>query len=84
MVSVNGSTITLGMSWSSTTFTWVMHTNASSVGTHDYGTRFIDHNGNKITLENIQVGSLVTVTGMFDGNATVPTLDADTVRNLQY
>ena len=83
VLSVDGTTLTLGMAWGSATFTWTVHTNATNSGTHAYGTRFLDRSGNPSSLENISAGSLVTVTGMLDGDATVSTLDADTVRGLQ-
>jgi hypothetical protein len=83
VVSVNGTTLTLGMSWGATAFTWEVRTAASSYGSHEYGTRFMDQSGNKITLDDIQIGGLVTITGMFDDTAKVPTVDADTVRSLQ-
>jgi len=83
VMSVSGTALTLGMSWGSSTFTWVVNTAASSYGAHDYGTRIIDQSGNKIDLQTIPVGGFVTVTGMFDSNASVPTLNADTVRSLQ-
>jgi hypothetical protein len=83
IVSVSGTTLTVSMEWGSAKYSWVVRTNASSSGYHNYGTRFLDHNGNPITLSQVESGGYVTVTGMLDSSANTPTLDADSVRSLQ-
>jgi hypothetical protein len=83
IVSINGATLTLSTAWGSSVFLWNVRTNANSYGTHNYGTKFIDLNGNPIAVENVQAGNLVTITGMLDQNAQEPTLDADMVRILK-
>ena len=83
VVSVNGSTLTLSTAWGSSNFIWTVRTTVSSSGKHNYGTQFLDLNGNAEAPGTIAAGDLVTVTGPLDTNAKGPTLDADTVRNLQ-
>lgn len=83
VVSVDGTTIVVSTAWGSADFAWTVHTNASSYGTHDFGTRFLTYDGKKSSLADMQIGNLVTITGTLDTKAVEPTLDADTVRILE-
>ncbi len=80
IASIEGSTITLSTAWGSTNFTWVVHTNASSYGTREFGTKFLTREGQKIALSNLQIGELVTITGTLADGAQSPTVEAQTVR----
>lgn len=80
VVSVNGTGLVLSTNWGSSVFIWTVTTNPESYGAHNYGTRFIDSNGNQTPFESVRPGGLVTVTGMLDTSAKEPTVAADMVR----
>jgi len=83
VVSVSGSTITVSTAWGSSNFTWRVLTNATRFETRDFGTRFLNRDGKKSSLANIQEGDKVTITGALDPAAQEPVIKADSVRNLE-
>ncbi|MGC9602204.1 MAG: hypothetical protein ABSE76_00455 [Minisyncoccia bacterium] len=83
VVAVNGTTITVSAAWGSTDFRWIVLTDASSYETHNFGTRFLNRDGQEISPQNVLIGDYVTITGMLDTVAQEPTLNADSVRNLE-
>lgn len=78
---VNGGTIAVSMAWNSVDFKWTVLTDASSYETRSFGTRFFNRNGDSISLNDIQVGDYITVTGMLVGTAEGLMLDASSVRS---
>ena len=72
VASISGSTINVAMAWGSSNFTW-------AVGT-SYNTQFLTSTGQKESLQNIQVGDIITVTGMLANGGTGPAVDAQFVR----
>ena len=80
---VSGTTITVNTAWGKTNLTWIVRTNASNYETRAFGTRFINRSGQALSLQAVHVGDLVTITGTLDATAEEPTLDADSVRNLE-
>ncbi len=83
LVAKDGPVLTVKTAWGSTHFTWVVHTNGTRYETRTFGTRFLDHKGELISLQDLQLGDFVTVTGTLDASAEEPTLHADKVRRLQ-
>ena len=83
VVSISGSTLTVSTAWGSSDFTWTVQTNATRFETRDFGTRFLNRDGKKSSLANIQEGDLVTITGALDPAAQEPVIKADSVRNLE-
>jgi|GEM_PF-3314336 hypothetical protein len=83
VVAVHGTTLTVSTAWGTTDFKWVVLTNASSYETHYFGTRFLNRNGQEIAPQNVRAGDYVTITGALDATAQEPTLNADSVRNLE-
>lgn len=83
VVAVQGKTLTVDAAWGSMDFQWTIRTNAQEYETRHFGTRFLNREGKKISPRDVRVGDLVTITGMLDGAAAEPTLDADSVRNLE-
>ncbi|HEY5383430.1 MAG TPA: hypothetical protein VIJ88_02665 [Candidatus Paceibacterota bacterium] len=83
VVTVNGTTITVSTAWGSTNFKWIVLTNASNYETRHFGTRFLNRDGQDIVSQGVSVGDYVTITGMLDTAAQEPTLDADSVRDLE-
>lgn len=81
VVSVDGTHITVTTSWNQVTFTWVIETNESYYGTRHFGTNFLDSRGGRVSIDSIQPGDNITVTGTLDTNHTdVPTIQADVIR----
>ena len=83
VVSISGSTLTVSTAWGSSDFTWTVQTNATRFETRDFGTRFLNRDGKKSSLANIQEGDKVTITGALDPAAQEPVIKADSVRNLE-
>ena len=83
VLGIDGDTLQVSTAWGSTDFTWVVHTDASSYETRTFGTRFLDREGEKISLSHIRVGDLITVNGTLDAASEVPMLHADVVRSLK-
>ncbi len=81
VLSVNGSTLTLGTAWGSTTFKWTVQTNASQYESRNFGTTFLSNDGKKVSIQDFSAGDLVTITGMLDPSAPEPTIQADSVRH---
>jgi hypothetical protein len=82
VVSINGTALTVSTNWGPTNFSWVVNTSARSYETRHFGTNFLDRSGNSLSLQDLQPGDLVTVTGMLENNHQLA-LDADTVRSLK-
>ena len=83
VVSVDGNNITVSTAWGSADFKWIIRIDTSHFDKRNFGTRFIDRDGKKGSLVDVQVGSIVTVTGALDPAAQEPTIDADSVRLLK-
>jgi hypothetical protein len=83
VVAVHGTTIAVSTAWGSTDFRWIVLTDASSYETHNFGTRFLNRDGQEISPQDVHAGDYVTITGMLDASAQEPTLNADSVRNLE-
>ena len=83
VVSISGSTLTVSTAWGSSDFIWTVQTNATRFETRDFGTRFLNRDGKKSSLANIQEGDKVTITGALDPAAQEPVIKADSVRNLE-
>ena len=78
--SIVGSTITLETDWGATKFNWTVHTDASQYDSHKFGTKFLTRDGTPMTMYDLQVGDLVTVTGALEQNASSFVVNADAVR----
>ncbi len=72
VLSVSGSTIHVGMTWDSNTFTWALDTN--------YNTQFLNIKGEKGALGDIQAGDTLIVTGTLTTAGSEPSIDTKTVR----
>ncbi len=80
VVSISGVTITLAMAWNNVTLEWAVHTDESYAGKRHFGTRFLDHAGKYISISDIHVGDIVTVSGDLDTHVNGLAVKADTVR----
>ena len=83
VVSVSGITLVVNTAWGSADFMWTVRTNAKKYESRDFGTRMLDRDGKKGSLESVRPGMLVTITGVLDSTAEEPTVDADSVRLLE-
>lgn len=72
VISNSRGTIRVGMVWGSADFTWTVKT--------DFGTKYLTSKGEKETLEDIEVGDIVTITGMLTESGAEPTINAEHVR----
>jgi hypothetical protein len=72
VLSVSGSTIRVGIAWSSGLFTWDINT--------AYNTEFFGPTGQKETLADVQPGDIVTATGNLHAGGGEPAIDAQFVR----
>ena len=72
VTSITNGTITVSIAWSGSTFNWTVET--------DSNTKFITSTGEKGTLNAIQVGNYVDVTGMLTQGGATPTIAAEFVR----
>lgn len=68
----SGGTLRVGMTWGAAEFTWKVET--------DSGTQFMTKSGEKLTVEDISVGDVITVTGTLKGSGSEPFVVADYVR----
>lgn len=78
--SVSGSRLVVSTAWNSTRLEWVVNTNGSDYGKRHFGTQFSDRKGNKLTIADIGVGSVISVNGFFEASDGGLTLKADFVR----
>jgi len=72
VVEVSGSTMTIEVSWGTTSFPWVVETS--------FVTNFERRDNTKSKLSSIVVGEYITVTGMLDTTTSQPTILARSVR----
>ncbi len=73
VVSVSNSEIDVKTAWGSSEFHWTINI--------DNGTRFILKNGERGTIQNIEVGDHVSISGPLEGNTPQLTISAESVRN---
>lgn len=69
---ITGTVIQVDMKWGANDFAWTVNTRSN--------TKFINSKGENQTLNDIQVGDYVIVTGMLARGADQPTIEADFVR----
>lgn len=72
VLSLSGSTIEIGMTWGSSEFKWSVVT--------DFSTKFLDTQGEKMSVTNIHIGDSITVTGNITQSGIRPIIDATIVR----
>ncbi len=75
VISISGSTINVQLTWGSSDFTWAVET--------AYNTQYFSSTGAKETKQDIQVGDIVTATGMLTGSEGEPAITAQYVNQSQ-
>lgn len=73
VTSVSNDMLRAQTKWGSTVLTWSIDTNGDTV--------FVTRSGSGSELADIEVGQVVSFSGMIDGSGTALTVDADTVKN---
>ena len=78
--SVSGTTIVVSTSWNNVNLSWIINTNGSYYGARHFGTSVLDSKGNQLTVTDVSVGNIITVSGVLDVDSTLLTVKADVVR----
>lgn len=80
--SVSGSRLVVSTTWNNIKLEWGVNTNGSDYGKRHFGTQFYDSKGNKLTIADIRVGSVVSVNGFFETGVSGLILKADFIRKV--
>lgn len=80
--SVSGSKLVVSTTWNNTKLEWGVNTNGSDYGKRHFGTQFSDSKGEKLTIADIRVGSVISVNGIFETGDVGLTVKADFIRKI--
>ncbi len=80
IVSIAGPTLMLETAWGRNKFMWTVHTDAYQYEARSAGTKFLTRDGTPITINDLQLGDLVTVTGTLAQSGSSFVVTADAVR----
>jgi len=80
---IKGTTLKIKLAFEANSFTWIVETNARTFETRDFGTKFLNHEGQKISIKNFSIGDYVSISGILTESKEGATLLADDVRKIR-
>jgi hypothetical protein len=78
--SISGPNMKVSTTWKETKMFWTVYTNESYYGSRHFGTDFFDSKGIRLSIQDLHVGNVISVNGVFDVTSSQPSIQASVIR----